>query len=320
MASQEFRSEYERRMHRVLEHIDRHLDESLDLERLAEVANFSAFHFHRLFSVWMGETIGEYLRRRRLELAALRLVSQPDLSVLQVALPVGFGSAEAFARAFKTRFGSSPTAWRSSERTRHRKQSQANSKRSQGKGKRRQANSRDGSDHGTSSVHAEEVPMSVKAVQQVKIVDRQPTTIAYFRHVGPYGQPISDFWQKTVYPWMVTNNLLGLPRVGVSHDDPKITDPDKCRYDAGVEVPPDFGGSGKHLMTTIPGGKYAVAEYKGTAQDIGGAWSALLRDWLPESGMQLDSRPFFEYYPKDSTYDPRTGVFTCQLYIPVAAL
>lgn len=91
-------------MHHVLEHVDRHLDESLDLERLAAVANFSAFHFHRLFSVWMGETIGEYLRRRRLELGALRLVSQPDLSVLQVALSEGFGSAEGFARAFKTRF------------------------------------------------------------------------------------------------------------------------------------------------------------------------------------------------------------------------
>jgi AraC family transcriptional regulator len=307
-------------MHRVLEHIDRHLDESLDLERLAGVANFSAFHFHRLFSTWMGETMGEYLRRRRLELGALRLVSQPDLPVLQVALSVGFGSAEAFTRAFKTRFGSSPTAWRSSERTRHRKQSLANSKQSQTESKHRQANKIGGSDHGTSRVRAQEVPMSVKAVQQVKIVERQPATIAYFRHVGPYGQPISDFWQKTVYPWMVTNNLLGLPRVGVSHDDPKITDPEKCRYDAGVEVPPDFSGSGKHLMTTIPGGKFAVAEYKGTAQGIGDAWSALLRDWLPESGMQLDSRPFFEYYPKDSTYDPRTGVFTCQLYIPVAAL
>lgn len=318
MSSQEFRSEYARRMHRVLEHIDRHLDETLDLDRLAGVANFSAFHFHRLFSAWMGETMGEYLRRRRLELGALRLVSQPDLPVLQVALSVGFGSAEAFARAFKARFGSSPTAWRSSERTRHRKQSLANSKRSQVESKSRQANRRGGSDHGTSN--AEEDPMSVKAVQQVKIVERQPITIAYFRHVGPYGQPISDFWQKTVYPWMVTNNLLGLPRVGVSYDDPKITDPDKCRYDAGVEVPPDFAGSGKHLMMTIPGGKYAVAEYKGTAKDIGEAWASLLRDWLPESGMQLDARPFFEYYRRESTYDPRTGVFTCQLFIPVAAL
>src|SRR5919197_6648464 len=107
------RVEYERRMHRVLEYIDRHLDEHLDLKTLASVANFSSFHFHRLFAAWMGETLGEYLRRRRLEVGAIRLGSQPELPVLNVALSVGFGSSAAFTRAFKARFGSSPTAWRS---------------------------------------------------------------------------------------------------------------------------------------------------------------------------------------------------------------
>src|SRR5712664_4832983 len=106
------RAVYEARMHRVLEHIDRQLDQQLELDTLARVANFSPFHFHRLFTAWFGETLGDYVRRRRLEVAALRLVAQPRLPVLQVALSVGFGSTEAFARAFKTRFGSTPTAWR----------------------------------------------------------------------------------------------------------------------------------------------------------------------------------------------------------------
>ncbi|HEY3195909.1 MAG TPA: AraC family transcriptional regulator [Candidatus Dormibacteraeota bacterium] len=85
--------------------------------RWPESPNFSSFHFHRLFTAWFGETLGEYVRRRRLETAALRLVAQPRLPVLQVALSVGFGSTEAFARAFKARFGSTPTAWRVSQRT-----------------------------------------------------------------------------------------------------------------------------------------------------------------------------------------------------------
>src|SRR5712664_4336900 len=108
------RAVYEARMHRVLEHIDRHLDEPLELDTLAKVANFSSFHFHRLFTAWFGETLGDYVRRRRLETAAMRLVAQPRLPVLQVALSVGFGSTEAFARAFKTRFASTPTGWRAS--------------------------------------------------------------------------------------------------------------------------------------------------------------------------------------------------------------
>src|SRR2546423_12242163 len=110
-------------MHRVVEHTVRHHDEPLQLERLAGVANFSPFHFHRLFSAWMGETLGEYLRRRRLELGAQRLVSQPAVPVLQVALSVGFGSTEAFARAFKTRFGVTPSSWRTAK---DRNRSQAN--------------------------------------------------------------------------------------------------------------------------------------------------------------------------------------------------
>ncbi|WP_257572152.1 AraC family transcriptional regulator [Janthinobacterium sp. UMAB-60] len=66
-----FRAEYARRMNAVLDHIDRHLDTPLDLAQLADVAHFSRFHFHRVFAAWMGETLGDYARRRRLETAAL---------------------------------------------------------------------------------------------------------------------------------------------------------------------------------------------------------------------------------------------------------
>jgi len=64
-------------MHRAIAHIDKHLDEPLDLNTVAEVAHFSSFHFHRLFSAWMGETFGDYMRRRRVEVAAMRLSTQP---------------------------------------------------------------------------------------------------------------------------------------------------------------------------------------------------------------------------------------------------
>jgi AraC family transcriptional regulator len=315
------RQEYETRMHRVLEHIDRHIDQPLELDTLAAVAHFSPFHFHRVFSAWMGETLGEYLRRRRLEQAALRLVSQPNTPVLEIALSTGFGSAEAFARAFKARFGASATAWRDRERALRsslRKHGQAKGKHGQVKRKSNQAASRSAANDGTSRTRAKEGLM--QATLNVRLVDRPPVTVAYLRHIGPYGKPISDFWQQTVYPWMVTNNLLGQPRYGISHDDPAITEPSKLRYDACVEVPEGFVGAGQHLMTTIPGGKYAITPYRGTTEAIGNAWAGLLRDWLPASGMQLDSRPFFEYYSRESTFDPRTGEFTCDLCIPVTTL
>jgi AraC family transcriptional regulator len=154
----------------------------------------------------------------------------------------------------------------------------------------------------------------------VKLVGRQPTTVAYLRHLGPYGEPISLFWQKTVYPWLVTNGLTEQPRYGISHDDPGITAPAQCRYDACAEVAPQFVPSGNAFKTTIPGGRYAVLSFKGTVEEVGEAWTALLRDWLPSSGLQLDARPCFEYYPKGSTYDPETGVFDCAICIPVVPL
>lgn len=297
-------------MHKVLDHIDRQLDESLDLATLAEVAHFSPFHFHRLFAAWMGETLGDYLRRRRVEVAAMRLSSQPRLPVLTAAISVGFGSGEAFARAFKTRFGCSPTAWRNQNRHRQ----GANRNPDQVKGNHDQANLRFPFQHGVSSDTQPEIPM------KVTLVDRVPAFVAYQRHTGPYGKPLSRFWQETMYPWLQENSLLEQARYGISHDDPSITEPDRCRYDACVEVPPHFTPARSVLTATLPGGRYAVLRFKGTAAEIGEAWNSLLRDWLPSSGLQLDARPCFEYYPKDASYDARTGVFDCDICIPVATL
>ena len=123
-----------------------------------------------------------------------------------------------------------------------------------------------------------------------------------------------------VAPWMETNGLLGRPRYGISHDDPGITAPENLRYDAAVEVPENFAGAGEHQLTVIPGGKYAVGKFKGTAKEVGEAWAWLLRDWLPGSGMQLDARPFFEHYPVDAAYDPKTDEFEGEICIPVTPL
>jgi AraC family transcriptional regulator len=289
------RSEYTARMHRVLQHIDEHLDEQLELDDLAAVANFSPFHFHRLFTAWMGETLGEYTRRRRLETAAQRMAAQPRLPILDVALGVGFGSTEAFARAFKARFGATPTAWRGTQV----------SNRGQAKSKLDQERAPAARNH---------------RGMKVTIVDRKPASVAYLRHIGPYGKEISDFWMERVDPWMQTNNLYGRPRYGISLDDPGVTAPEKLRYDAAVEVPLNFAGAGDHQKTVIPGGRYAVGRFKGTDRDVAEAWAWLIRDWLPSSGMQLDSRPMFEHYPVDAGYDVATGQFECEICIPVAPL
>ena len=103
---------YTASINRVVDYIDAHLGEALDLETLAGVAHFSPWHFHRLFQALTGETLADRVRRRRLETAAGRLLSSPPETALAVALDVGFGSAEVFSRAFRAYFGVTPTTWR----------------------------------------------------------------------------------------------------------------------------------------------------------------------------------------------------------------
>ncbi len=286
-------------MRAVVDHIDRHLDRKLDLAALAEVASFSLFHFHRLFRALMGEALGDYVRRRRLEVAGVRLLAQHRVSVLNIALGVGFGSAEAFTRAFRAKFDCSPTEWRKS-------------KRGQMASKVGQTARRAGRKNG--------VTTPKETAMKVTIIERPPVHVAYLRYTGPYGPDVGRFWMETVAPWMSTNNLFGRERFGIGLDDPTVTVPAKCRYDACVQSGEKEMLSGDPGRKLLPGGKYAALAFEGTGADIGAAWETLLRDWLPKSGLQLDSRPFFEHYPVDGRYDPNTGRFTCNICVPVASL
>jgi AraC family transcriptional regulator len=155
---------------------------------------------------------------------------------------------------------------------------------------------------------------------KVLVVDRPAVTVGYLRYTGPVGEAIGRFWRDEFHPWMVRHDLLGQPRIGLSHDDPDITAADRFRYDACAELPPGYVPPPDMLTTTIPGGRYAARRFFGSGADIGEAWTGLLRDWLPSSGYALDARPFFEHYPRDARYDPETGEFECDLCIPVVPL
>ena len=82
----------------------------------------------------------------------------------------------------------------------------------------------------------------------------------------------------------------------------------------------DAWTAGPSIEAVIPGGRYAVLPFEGTTDTINAAWTALLRDWLPASGLQLDQRPCFEHYPPGARFDPATGVFDCEICVPVAPL
>jgi len=95
----------------LLRHMHQHMDRDVSLRALASRARRSPFELHRSFRRLVGETIKQYTLRVRLDRAAAELVSGRR-TILEIALAAGFGSHEVFTRAFRRRFGLSPSSYR----------------------------------------------------------------------------------------------------------------------------------------------------------------------------------------------------------------
>jgi AraC family transcriptional regulator len=276
------RLEYEKRVNRVIDHVRDHLGEDLPLERLARIALFSPFHFHRVFRTITGETVSA------------------DQSVLAVALDHGFASAAGFARAFRGHFGMSATAWRAGGARRRRKGRTPLRKASKVTGRER----------------AQDRSM------RVTIQELPACRVAYMRHVGPYSATgIPALWTR-FRKWMSTHGLVEADslRIGIGHDDAWVTPPEKCRYDACVVLPPDFQGDRLVNVMELPGGRYAMSQYFGTAHRIAQAWDALYHSCLPDSGYEPDDRPCLELYRGHPQAGGRPARFRADLCVPVRPL
>src|SRR6187399_736152 len=105
---------YHERMQRVLDYVDRHLDDDLDLDLLSGVAAFSKFHFHRQFTATFGLSVHRYVQLARTKRASHQLAYMGAQSVTDIAMDAGYDAPDAFARAFRQRFGQSPSSFRKS--------------------------------------------------------------------------------------------------------------------------------------------------------------------------------------------------------------
>lgn len=146
--------------------------------------------------------------------------------------------------------------------------------------------------------------------------------VAYSRHIGAYDSKLIDFWEK-FWEWAGARDLVNKDSIwlGISHDDPKVTPAEKCRYDACIVVPESFKAERGITLQDITGGKYAVYKFKGTNAEIIRDWTNLYSKWLPDSGFVPDERPCFELYRGESSYDDcEKGIFHCDLCIPVKPL
>jgi len=306
------RREYAARMNRVVDYIQDHLADPLNLEQLAAVACFSSFHFHRLFRAWMGETLQSFVHRLRLEKAAQLLVFDEFRSISDIASECGFSSSSAFARAFRHSFGASAGEWRK------RKICETNSK-------GREAN--ESAFAGFSRVadrinRHQEKPMTTIPFQ-VQVRRLAPETIAYIRHIGPYKGDTALFRRLfgQLFAWAEPRGLKGPePRyLSLFQDNPNLTPAARQRLEVALVVPPGTPPSGDVGVRAMEGGLYATATVRVLLEEYAAQWDALVGDWLPGSGYQPDQRPAMEFYLNNPETDPE-GCYHVEICLPVRSL
>ncbi|MFH1214229.1 MAG: GyrI-like domain-containing protein [Candidatus Neomarinimicrobiota bacterium] len=301
--------EYIARINRVLDYIEIHLTESLTLEELASVSCFSPFHFHRIFRAFVGETVGQYISRIRLEKAATLLLSNPDKSITAIALDCGFSGSTTFARAFKESFGISASAWRETHRSDQSRNCKAVSKKRQPLRKPGEVfiQSSGYIYAGNQQQLTWRIEMNTKPKMTADVVVKKANemTVAYVRNIGSYKNNPALFQRliTKLCTWAGPRGLLknAKPIIAIYHDSP-ITPEDKQRLSICIEVPENTEVGGEIGKMTIPAGEYAYARFELEAGQFEEAWNMVYNGWLPETGYQPDDRPCFEVYyndPKD---------------------
>ncbi len=309
----EMHSEYQARINKVIAYIDANLSGDLSLEQLARVACFSEYHFHRLFRSLIGENLNEFIQRRRLETAARALYLNPKDKVIDVALNAGYDNPTSFFRAFRQYFGSSPSAWRkkAAKEWAESQLSRKNSLRAQ--------NSKIGNvlDPGTWQI-LQGTSKAQTSSGRVEIRDLPECRVVYRRYVGRYGNPaITQMWGE-LFDWAHANGLLMKDSsfIGILHDDPSITAPEKCRYDACLIVDQNLEPDDA-LTSRFRGGRYVMYDFAGTPSDVDPAWDRVYGEFVINSGCLADNRPNIELYGPNSVIDPEKMIFRSKLCVSI---
>ena len=294
--------EYQRRVCLAMDFISRNLDQELSLEEIAQVASFSMFHFHRIFKAVVGETVTDFTRRLRLELAANRLLSPSGPSITQIALDCGFSSSQNFAKAFKLHFKMSPSAFQKSK---------LGNKDSNGENVfTLQTRYTDGLVFTHSST--KERNKSMKA----EVKERPDQRVAYARKIGAYGKETCEQAFGEILHWAGPKGYLQAGGVYMMYwDNPEVTPPEKCRVDACVAIPDGIVPEGQIGVQFISGGPYAICHFEICADSFKQSWEEAFA-WLVNSGYECEDKPCYEFYANDGSTHPE-GKWIFDICIPL---
>ena len=275
---------YQQNLNRVVNFIHNNLDRKIDIALLAEVSHFSQYHFHRITRALLGEPLGAYITRTRIETAA-KMIRYSENSIEQIAYSVGFETPSSLSKAFKNHFGISPSGYRNNKQFVIKKQ------------------------------NTMKTELNIK---KPRILDIEDQKCIYYSMQGAYQElDYGSAWEK-LWAEVKTQKLFtkGIKHIGLPHDDPKVTDADKIRYDACLIIHKEAKPNGDVGVKELKGGKFAVFLYQGSYKYFADVYDYMFNEWLINIDYELRDAPAREKYISDARRVAEEKLKT-EFYIPI---
>ncbi|WP_121967271.1 GyrI-like domain-containing protein [Myroides sp. N17-2] len=280
------RREYLRRINFILDLIEENLDADLSLEYLSKEANYSPYHFHRVFLTVVNERVNEFIIRKRIERIASILLVKSHVSLSNLAYTYGFNSDTAFSRAFKKYYGVSPTEFKS-----------------QGK----EIISKIGIESFSLEKYIcciDNIKQWIKMNAQITIKELPEMKLASLSDIGNF-ENIGGMFQKLMQ-WGAQKEILdtsNFKALTIYHDNPNVTQSSKVRFSTCVTISDNINTEGEIRQRNLKKGIYAIGHFEIKTEEISNAWNAMCV-WVIENNYEFRDGDYFEMYHNDPQNHP----------------
>lgn len=302
-------TDYMVRIQAVLDFIEENIDQEMNLEMLAETSNFSKYHFSRVFSAIINQPPMTYLTERRLH-HAVTYLKTTNKTMLDISSLCGFSSISSFNSSFRKLFKTTPSGMRRSMLEHSNKQLMS-------------GNNQEELSPSTNyymGINTNNNFLRRVWDMNIEVKELPSYQVAFVRHVGSYLETYKAW--GTLSKWVEKNTFPPTEYfIGISLDDPSVTDEYSCRYDACITIPKEFSIESDTSIEfkTLPGGLYALYKFYDTIDKFAIAYQCVYGQWLPNSDYEPDDRHALEFCMNDPYTDPE-GKVKVDLYIPIKSI
>lgn len=304
MINQDCKEEYIHRIHNVQDYIEHNMEKNITIEELAEVAGFSKYHFSRIFSSVLQESLAHYVNRIRMEKALFLLAHRPDLNMTDIAYEMGFTDSAIFSRAFRNYYGMTPSGYRR-EYSKNCKEPVFIS------------------EYNKEAAEKKWVENPFWKSSQITIEELEERQAVYVRHTGTY-----ETLAKR-YAWLMQKLFIGAKRqkllkegenqiLAIYHDNPEFGEKEQFRTSLCLTVPGYLKAKEDKLLGVmrLEGGKYAVGHFEIQPEQFSDAWDYMYREWLMTSGyVPRNSYPFEVY--RNNPHEDKNHMIKVDIYVPI---